>query len=121
MPPENRCFADIDDMEKVDKLPAGKARDALRKKAGDHESAAQRRLAGEAFYSTSHQMAAFGAPSIPRLAQPDMRDVVASSPRVSSNVAVDSPDIADNPPLGLGLLLPNVRDSGVRSIGANSK
>jgi hypothetical protein len=50
MPPENRCFADID-TEKVNKLPAGKARDALRKNAGDHESAAQRRLAGEAFYN----------------------------------------------------------------------
>lgn len=34
---ENRRLADID-TEKVDKLPAGKARDALRKKASDHES-----------------------------------------------------------------------------------
>jgi hypothetical protein len=48
MPPENRCFADID-TEKVDKLPAGKARDPLRKKASDQESAVQRRSAGEAF------------------------------------------------------------------------
>jgi hypothetical protein len=32
---ENRRLADID-TEKVDKLPAGKARDALRKKASDH-------------------------------------------------------------------------------------
>jgi hypothetical protein len=40
---KTRRLADID-TEKVDKLPAGKARDALRKKASDHESAARRRL-----------------------------------------------------------------------------
>jgi hypothetical protein len=45
---EDSRLADID-TEKVDTLPAGKARDALRKKARDHGSAAHRRLAGEAF------------------------------------------------------------------------
>lgn len=45
---EDSRLADID-TEKVDTLPAGKARDALRKKARNHESAALRRLAGEAF------------------------------------------------------------------------
>jgi len=48
--------------------------------------------------------------SIAHLALPDMRDVVASSPSVSSNVTAGSPDIADHPPLDLGLLPHNVRD-----------